>query len=112
MQFPSHLATRLLLCCAVAVAPAFASAQDSAASKPAKPAVGTPVSPSETYGKLLTMMEKEFVDAAEAMPEDEFDFAPPAKAGDFKGVRSFFGGDYGGRDFRRKRHRKRRVKPS
>ncbi len=34
-------------------------------------------------------MEKEFVDAAEAMPEDKFNFAPPATAGDFKGVRSF-----------------------
>ena len=35
------------------------------------------------------MMEKEFVDAAEAMPEDKFNFAPAATAGDFKGVRSF-----------------------
>ena len=89
MQIPSRIATRLLLCCAVAAAPALALAQDSAAAKPAKPAVGTAVSPSETYGKLLGMMEKEFVDAAEAMPEDKFNFAPPAGAGDFKGVRSF-----------------------
>jgi len=41
------------------------------------------------YGRLLSLMEKEFVSAAEAMPEDKFDFAPPATAGDFKGVRSF-----------------------
>ncbi|MBS1803799.1 MAG: DinB family protein [Acidobacteria bacterium] len=88
MQIPSHIVSRLLLCCMVAAAPAFALAQDSAA-KPAKPAVGTAVAPSETYGKLLTNMEKEFVDAAEAMPEDKFDFSPPAASGDFKGVRSF-----------------------
>src|SRR3569833_3720917 len=77
----------MLLCCVVAAAPAFALAQDSA--KPAKPAVGTAISPSETYGKLLSNMVKEFVDAAEAMPDDKFDFAPAATAGDFKGVRSF-----------------------
>lgn len=88
MHIPSRIAARMLLCCAVAAAPAFALAQDAAA-KPAKPAVGTAMSPSETYGKLLDLMGKEFVDAAEAMPEDKFDFAPPATAGDFKGVRSF-----------------------
>ncbi|WP_162601334.1 DinB family protein [Occallatibacter savannae] len=87
MQIPSQIVSRMLLCCAVAAAPAFALAQDSA--KPAKPAVGTAMSPSETYGKLLSGMEKEFVDAAEAMPEDKFDFSPAATAGDFKGVRSF-----------------------
>jgi uncharacterized damage-inducible protein DinB len=36
-------------------------------------------------------MEKEFVDAAEAMPDAKFDFAPPTTAGDFKGVRTFGG---------------------
>jgi uncharacterized damage-inducible protein DinB len=91
MYIPSRIVSRLLLCCAVAAGPAFALAQDSATDKPAKPAVGTAVAPSETYGKLLSMMEKEFVDAAEAMPEDKFNFAPPASAGDFKGVRSFGG---------------------
>jgi len=88
MQSPSRIATRLLLCCTVAAGPVFALAQDAAA-KPAKPAVGTAVAPAETYGKLLSNMEKEFVDAAEAMPEDKFDFSPPAASGDFKGVRSF-----------------------
>jgi len=56
---------------------------------PAKPAVGTLMTPATTYGKLLGMLSKEFVDAAEAMPEDKFSFAPPATAGEFKGVRSF-----------------------
>jgi uncharacterized damage-inducible protein DinB len=34
-------------------------------------------------------MEKEFVDAAEAMPEDKYGFAPATTAGEFKGVRTF-----------------------
>ena len=84
MHVPSRIAARLLLCCAVAATPAFALAQESA---PAKPAVGTPQVPSQVYGKLLALMEKEFVSAAEAMPEDKFSFAPTQ--GDFKGVRPF-----------------------
>ena len=86
MHIPAHFAGRILLCCAVVAAPAFALAQ---AAAPAKPAVGAQMTPSATYGKLLGNIEKEFVDAAEAMPEDKFNFAPPATAGDFKGVRSF-----------------------
>lgn len=89
MHIPSRLAACFLLCCAAAAAPSFALAQESAA--PAKPAVGTPQAPSLIYGKLLGLMEKEFVSAAEAMPDDKFDFAPPASAGDFKGVRTFSG---------------------
>lgn len=74
--------TACLVTTATTIAPAQAAA-------PAKPAVGTMMSPSETYGKLLGMVEKEFVGAAEAMPEDKFNFAPPATAGEFKGVRTF-----------------------
>lgn len=55
--------------------------------KPAKPAVGTLMTPAETYGKLLNGVEQEFVSAAEAMPEDKYDFAPTQ--GEFKGVRTF-----------------------
>ena len=66
-----------------------AAAHISHAQAPAKPAPGTVMTPAVTYGKLLTLMEKEFVDAVEAMPEDKFNFAPPEAAGDFKGVRSF-----------------------
>jgi uncharacterized damage-inducible protein DinB len=86
MHIPTHFAGRILLCCAVVAAPAFALAQEPA---PAKPAVGTQMTPSATYDKLLTGMEKEFVDAAEAMPEDKFNFSPTQ--GEFKGVRTFGG---------------------
>jgi hypothetical protein len=82
----SRFARSVLGCCLLAAASPFAFSQ---AAAPAKPAVGTPVSPAEVYGKLLSGMEQEFVSAAEAMPEDKYDFAPPATAGDFKGVRSF-----------------------
>lgn len=83
MHAPTRFA-RLVLCCALAAGPAFALAQESA---PAKPAVGTPQAPAQIYGKLLGLLEKEYVSAAEAMPEDKFNFSPTQ--GEFKGVRSF-----------------------
>jgi uncharacterized damage-inducible protein DinB len=82
MQTIVRIAGGALACCLLGAS--FAHAQDA---KPAKPAVGTPQAPAQIYGKLLAGMEKEFVDAAEAMPEDKFDFAPTS--GEFKGVRSF-----------------------
>jgi uncharacterized damage-inducible protein DinB len=74
----------VLACCVLAAASTIAHSQ---AAAPAKPAVGTVMTPAATYGKLLGMLEKEFVDAVEAMPEDKFNFAPTT--GEFKGVRSF-----------------------
>lgn len=70
-------------CCLFAVTVTLGHAQGA----PAKPAVGTIMTPAATYGKLLDLLSKEFVDAAEAMPEDKFNFAPTQ--GEFKGVRSF-----------------------
>jgi len=89
------IAARLLACTLLAACSAFAlsqgtppaksAAKPSAAPKPA--AVHTP--PAEAYGKLLSLIEGEFVSAAEAMPEDKFNFAPPAGSGTFDGVRNF-----------------------
>ena len=46
-----------------------------------------------TYGGIfdrnLSRVEKEVVDAADAMPEDKFNFAPATSLGEFKGVRTF-----------------------
>lgn len=42
---------------------------------------------SGTLDRALSSAEKEFVDAAEAMPEDKYGFAPTQ--GEFKGVRTF-----------------------
>ncbi len=74
----------ILACCVLA-----AATLGHSQAAPAKPAVGTLLTPAATYGKLLGMLDKEFVDAADAMPEDKFNFAPPASAGEFKGVRTF-----------------------
>jgi DinB family protein len=47
----------------------------------------TPKTVTEILQRSVTNSEKQFVDAAEAMPADKFDFAPTA--GEFKGVRTF-----------------------
>jgi uncharacterized damage-inducible protein DinB len=87
MRINRLFAGQLLGCCLIlASASTFAHSQ---AAAPAKPAVGSVQPPSKVYGKLLGGIEQEFVGAAEAMPDDKFDFAPPASAGEFKGVRSF-----------------------
>ena len=77
---------RIFGCCLLA---AFTLSAFSQAPAAPKIAVGTPVAPAQIYGKLLSQMEEEFVSAAEAMPEDKYDFAPAGTIGDFKGVRSF-----------------------
>lgn len=84
MQKIVRIAGCALACCCLF---ATASLIDAQAAQPAKPAVGSAQTPSEAYGKLLSIFEKEFVDAADAMPEEKFDFVPTS--GDFKGVRSF-----------------------
>jgi uncharacterized damage-inducible protein DinB len=86
MHIPTHIAGRILCCCLIAAASSIALAQ---APAPAKPAVGTVMPPAQTYGSVLSIMEKQFVSAAEAMPEDKFNFAPAPTLGEFKGVRSF-----------------------
>lgn len=64
-----------ILCCLIAPA-ALTYAQAPAQAKPA-----------DVYDHLLTIMEKQIVGAADAMPADKFNFAPTQ--GDFKGVRTF-----------------------
>jgi uncharacterized damage-inducible protein DinB len=43
----------------------------------------------ESLNALLSIMESEVVSAAEAMPADKYDFAPPTSMGLYTGVRSF-----------------------
>ena len=75
----------LLGCCLLAAVSTHVNAQ----MKSDAPPPGTHVSPAASYGKLLTGMEKQFVDAAEAMPADKYDFKPSVPGGAFDGVRSF-----------------------
>jgi hypothetical protein len=77
----------LLGCCLLAATSTVVLAQEGMATK--GPAVGTQVPPAQIYEKLLSGMEKEFVGAAEAMPAEKYNFAPPVSAGEFKGVRTF-----------------------
>jgi uncharacterized damage-inducible protein DinB len=88
-------AARLFACMLLAASSVAALSQAAAPAKPAtktsvaaKPAV-VHIPPAADYGKLLKLIEGEFVSAAEAMPEDKFNFAPPAGAGNFDGVRTF-----------------------
>ncbi|HVJ07982.1 MAG TPA: DinB family protein [Acidisarcina sp.] len=69
--------------CCLLLAPTAALCQ----AKPEMPPVGTKVSPSQAYGKLLSGFENVVVSAAEAMPEEKYNFAPTQ--GEFKGVRTF-----------------------
>jgi hypothetical protein len=66
------------------------------AAKPATPAPApTPQAPptiAAVIDREVGIIEKEFVDAAEAMPEDKFNFAPSSlniPGSDYKGVRTF-----------------------
>jgi len=77
MRFLSSL-LQLALCCSVGFVPAVAQMSMSDSST---------TSPAQVYGKLMTGMEKEITSAAEAMPEDKYNFAPTQ--GEFKGVRTF-----------------------
>ncbi len=86
MHIPASHVARFFACCLLAATSTLALAQ---AAPPAKPAVGTAVPPAQIYGKLLGMLESQFVGAAEAMPEDKYDFAPSAAMGEYKGVRTF-----------------------
>ena len=61
---------------------AFAANPQAASSAQQKPTFAA------VYDRLISNAEKEVVDAAEAMPEDKFNFAPTSP-GDFKGVRTF-----------------------
>jgi uncharacterized damage-inducible protein DinB len=61
---------------------AFAAAPQAAGAAQDKPTFAS------VYDRSLSNLEKEVVEAAEAMPEDKFNFAP-AGPGEFKGVRTF-----------------------
>ncbi len=72
--------TMLVLICAVS-----ALLTTNAFSQMAKPEDHLTVS--QVFDRSLSNAEREFVSAAEAMPEDKYSFAPTS--GEFKGVRTF-----------------------
>src|SRR4051812_35601058 len=48
-----------------------------------------PAEPGQVIDNALNNLEREFVSAAEAMPDDKFDFKPDPKLGEFGESRSF-----------------------
>jgi uncharacterized damage-inducible protein DinB len=85
--------------CLVAVLSFAAGAMAQGAAKPATPAA-TPAAPapkapptvSSAIDQQVSIIEREFVGAAEAMPEDKYNFAPNSlniQGSEFNGVRTF-----------------------
>src|SRR5437660_5510251 len=71
-----------------AVAAGTAAAPQSSAS----PSPSTPPTIASVIDREISIVEKEIVEAAEAMPEDKFDFSPEKlniSGSDYKGVRTF-----------------------
>ena len=89
MKHPSLLITALL---SLAAASAYAQ---SAKSSPAAGAAASPSTPptiASAIDREISVVEKEVVEAAEAMPEDKYDFSPEKlniPGSDYKGVRTF-----------------------
>ncbi len=89
-----QLRTLLLLTATLSVAAASAYAQ-ATKSSPAAVASASPSTPptiASSIDREISLVEKEVLEAAEAMPEDKFDFSPEKlniPGSDYKGVRTF-----------------------
>jgi uncharacterized damage-inducible protein DinB len=89
-----HIQTSLLLTAALSLAAASANAQ-AAKSSPGAGASASPSTPptiASAIDREISIVDKEVVEAAEAMPEDKFDFSPEKlnlAGSDYKGVRTF-----------------------
>jgi hypothetical protein len=90
-----HIQTFLLLTAALlslAAASAFAQGAKSSPAAGASASPSTPPTIASAIDREISLVEKEVVEAAEAMPEDKFDFSPEKlnlPGSDYKGVRTF-----------------------
>ena len=90
-----NMLTSWLLTAALSVAAASAYAQTTKSSPAAAAASALPSTPptiASAIDREITIVEKEVVEAAEAMPEDKFDFSPEKlnlPGSDYKAVRTF-----------------------
>jgi hypothetical protein len=76
----------------LAAASAYAQAAKSSPAAGASASPSTPPTIASAIDREISLVEKEVVDAAEAMPEDKFDFSPEKlnlPGSDYKGVRTF-----------------------
>ncbi len=73
-----HIQTSLLLTAALllAAASAYTQAAKSSSAAGASASPSTPPTIASAIDREITIVEKELIDAAEAMPEDKFDFSP------------------------------------
>jgi len=82
----------LLLTAALSLAAASAYAQAHSPVAGASASPSTPATIASAIDREISIVEKEVVEAAEAMPEDKFDFSPDklnVPGSDYKGVRTF-----------------------
>ena len=89
-----HLRTFCLLALGCFTMGAFAQGTKPAAPAASPAATPAPAAPtvSAVIDREISIIEKEFVDAAEAMPEDKYNFTPAGlnlQGSDYKGVRIF-----------------------
>src|SRR5437764_5255575 len=89
MNQPSLLVTAALSLVAASV---FAQATKNSPAAGASASASNPATIASTIDREISVVEKEVVEAAEAMPEDKFDFSPEKlniSGSDYKGVRTF-----------------------
>jgi len=83
---------RLTAALSLGTASAYAQATKSSPAAGASAPPSTPPTIASAIDREITIVEKEVVDAAEAMPENKFDFSPEklsVPGSDYKGVRTF-----------------------
>jgi uncharacterized damage-inducible protein DinB len=83
---------RGLLCagvCLMLAGPAVVLGQEGGAASAQKAFTSAPIAPADSLDALLTLLQSEVVSAADAMPADKYDFAPPTTYGNYAGVRTF-----------------------
>src|ERR1700756_1550572 len=89
MKHPFVLLTAAL---SLAAASAYGQAAKDSPAAGASASPSTPPTIVSVIDREISLVEKEVVDAAEAMPEDKFDFSPEKlnlPGSDYKGVRTF-----------------------
>src|SRR5690349_20045434 len=90
-----HIQTSILVTAALlslAAASAYAQAAKSSPAAGASASPSTPPTMALAIDREISIVEKELVEVAEAMPEDKFDFSPEKlniSGSDYKGVRTF-----------------------
>jgi uncharacterized damage-inducible protein DinB len=87
-----YIQNSMLLIAALSAAVASGYAQAGKSSPAAAASPSTPPTIASAIDREISLVEKEVVEAAEAMPDDKFDFSPAklnVAGSDYKGVRTF-----------------------